>query len=375
MKITPPLAPLAVSDRPLAITMWDFSWLERRWPGAGYEDWGRALDELVERGYNAVRIDAYPHLLAAGAEKDWDLEVLWTVQDWGSPAPTRVRVWPALPGFIRACAARGIRVALSSWFRQDAANTRMKIRTAADMARLWIRTLELLRAEGLADGLLYVDLCNEWPGSHWAPSFVNEPPELTWDGWHTERALAYMRESIGLVRTAFPGIPLTYSFNPEPAHASRHDLGFLDFFEPHIWMVKAEANTFYAQVGYGYELSDPKGYNNLQKNAERVYREQAAHWNQGLVGLINDYAGVSRAQGRPLITTECWGVVDYKDWPLLDWGWVKELCELGTLTAAATGCWAAIATSNFCGPQFRGMWRDVAWHQRLTTAIKTSRLP
>ena len=24
---------------PRAITMWDFSWLERRWPGAGYEDW------------------------------------------------------------------------------------------------------------------------------------------------------------------------------------------------------------------------------------------------------------------------------------------------------------------------------------------------
>ena len=31
---------------PLAITMWDFSWLERRWPGAGYEDWDVALDEL-----------------------------------------------------------------------------------------------------------------------------------------------------------------------------------------------------------------------------------------------------------------------------------------------------------------------------------------
>lgn len=46
--------------------MWDFSWLERRWPGAGYENWDLALDELCERGYNAVRIDAYPHLLAAG---------------------------------------------------------------------------------------------------------------------------------------------------------------------------------------------------------------------------------------------------------------------------------------------------------------------
>jgi len=181
--------------------MWDFSWLERRWPGAGYEDWGVALDELAERGYNAVRIDAYPHLLAADAERDWDIEVLWTTQDWGSPAPTRVRVWPALPDFIHACSERGIRVALSSWFRQDAANARMNI------------------------------------------------------------------------------------------------------------------------------------------------------------------------------TTECWGIIDYKDWPLLDWGWVKDTCELGTLTAASTGRWAAIATSNFCGPQFRGMWRDIAWHQSLTRAIKAAPQP
>ena len=41
----------------LAITMWDFSWIERNWPGAGFDDIDKALDELVERGYNAVRID------------------------------------------------------------------------------------------------------------------------------------------------------------------------------------------------------------------------------------------------------------------------------------------------------------------------------
>lgn len=52
-------------QRPLAITMWDFSWLERRWPGAGYEDWDLVLDELIRRGYDAVRIDAYPHLVSA----------------------------------------------------------------------------------------------------------------------------------------------------------------------------------------------------------------------------------------------------------------------------------------------------------------------
>ena len=60
-------------EHPLAITMWDFSWLERRWPGAGYEDWDVVLDELVSRGYNAVRIDPYPHLVAAAPDKTWEL--------------------------------------------------------------------------------------------------------------------------------------------------------------------------------------------------------------------------------------------------------------------------------------------------------------
>jgi hypothetical protein len=111
------------------------------------------------------------------------------------------------------------------------------------------------------------------------------------------------------------------------------------------------------------------------ENAERHYRQNAAYWNESLLGLIHGYAEVGRAHKRLLITTECWGVIDYKDWPLLDWGWVKELCELGTLAASATGQWAAVATSNFCGPQFVGMWRDVAWHQRLTDAIKSAPLP
>src|SRR5689334_19261386 len=88
-----------IPTRPLAITMWDFSWLERRWPGAGYEDWDVALDELKARGYDAVRIDAYPHLIHAGANRTWELLPEWSVQDWGAPARCRVQVQPALNQF------------------------------------------------------------------------------------------------------------------------------------------------------------------------------------------------------------------------------------------------------------------------------------
>jgi len=115
--------------------MWDFSWLERRWPGAGYEGWDTVLDELVMRGYDAVRIDAYPHLVAAEPERTWELVPVWSVQDWGSPAKNKVRVQPELNKFIAECGDRGVRVALSTWFREDTGNTRMRIRSAKELER------------------------------------------------------------------------------------------------------------------------------------------------------------------------------------------------------------------------------------------------
>ena len=82
----------------------------------------------------------------------------------------------------------------------------------------------------------------------------------------------------------------------------------------------------------------------------------------------------SRFAKKPLITTECWSIVDYKDWPGLNWGWIKELCRTGTIAAAAAGRWMAMGTSNFCGPQFAGMWRDRPWHQELTQVIRSAPL-
>ncbi|MBN2008251.1 cellulase, partial [candidate division KSB1 bacterium] len=124
---------------PRAITIWDFSWLERRWPGAGYEDWDQALDELKDRGYDAVRIDAYPHLLSEDAQKTWTLNEVWNTQMWGSPDVVNVRIQPELNQFIAKCRERGIKVGLSSWFRQDVDNTRMKIDSPEKMADIWIK--------------------------------------------------------------------------------------------------------------------------------------------------------------------------------------------------------------------------------------------
>ncbi len=361
---------------PRAIAMWDFSWIERRWPGAGYEDWDRALDELQERGYDAVRIDAFPHLLAYGpADKDWTLNAVWTVHDWGSPAPVKIRLLPALTGFIRKCLDRGILVSLSSWFREDTGNVRRLIHTPAEMARIWQITLDHLAREGLLEAIWFVDLCNEFPGPLWAPYFVNEPPELGWGGWHTSRAWSWITESVSALRRAYPDVAFTYSFNPgEETLKGGQDLATLDLLEPHLWMAAANHNEFFKEVGYDFPLHEHHGYLALQKNALRVYRARPDYWLAALRGQIDEQVRIARRFARPLVTTECWSIIDYKDWPDLDWGWVKEGCEHGVELAVASGVWVGIATSNFCGPQFRGMWCDIAWHRRLTAAIKSAPL-
>lgn len=356
---------------PRAITMWEFSWIERRWPGAGYEDWDRALDELVERGYNAVRIDPFPHLLAADPHKTWTLWPEWNTQDWGSPDVNRIVLVPALFDFLGKCRKRGIMVGLSTWYRKDDADTRMTITGPERMAANWIKTLDLIKQAGYIDSILYTDLCNEWPGEDWAP-FVK--PHMSYGDWAKPESLDYMHKAVGLVRGKYPAMPLLFSCAGGPQGFAEHDLSDFDLLDPHIWMVQQYDGEFYKLAGYAYERFDPKGYTNLSLKAEEVYRARPEYWQKGLEKAIDDFAAVSRKIKMPLITTECWGIVDYKDWPLLKWDWVKELCALGAQRAAASGRWLAIATSNFCGPQFVGMWRDKQWHQRLTGIIKSAEI-
>ncbi len=356
-----------------AITMWDFSWIERQWPGAGYEDWDMVLDELSERGYNAVRIDAFPHLVSEDKDKYWTLLPVWTVLDWGSPSKNRIQIQPALNQFIEKCNNRNIKVALSTWYRQDADNLRLNITTPDIMAKQWVKTIQTIEKANLLDNILFIDLCNEWPHPIWAPFFNNSPDGLGEEGWYTDASMQWMQEAAGLVKNSYPDLPVTFSFKSNK-HLPQKDLSFLDLLEPHIWMSKCNDEEFYKIVGYNYPSNKPTGFDKMVELSENLYNSKKEYWQKLLVEEIQFTASVAIEKKIPLATTECWGVVDYKDWPLLNWEWVKELCELGTKTAIKTGAWKYIATSNFCGPQFTGMWRDVDWHREMTSLIKNKKI-
>jgi hypothetical protein len=364
----------AKTKMPLAITMWDFSWLERRWPGAGYEDWDVALDGLKARGYNAVRIDAFPHFVAFEPQKDRLLKPVWDQQVWGSPDVNIVRILPSLIEFIGKCYKKGIKVALSSWFREDADNVRMKITSPDIMADIWLATLDAIRRAGLLEAIVYMDFCNEWPGFLWAPYLK---PELEWGNWKAEASRAFMARSLAKVRQEYPDLPLLYSFdNDRVEDYLDHDLSAFDLLEHHIWAVKENDAEFYQLTGNKKinGLFDPAAYRALSLHSEKTYRARPDYWQGLLTAKIDRMAAVSRKLDKGVSTTECWAIVDYKDWPLLRWDWVKELCAVGVERAAGSGQWLAISTSNFCAPQFVGMWRDVEWHQRMTDIIRSANI-
>ena len=226
---------------------------------------------------------------------------------------------------------------------------------------MWKSALDSIAAAGLIGNILYVDLCNEFPLDVWAPFAPKNLSRATAEG------ARWMREPIALLKQSYPQLDYTFSFTSEYESWKRQDVSMLDFFENHLWMT--HFSEFYDKVGYHYERFDPIGYDNLALKAEPVYRSDVAHWKERQAYGIDLLAEWARAARKPLITTECWAIVDYKDAPMLHWDWIKDLCESGVRHASEQGVWVAMGTSNFCGPQFHGMWRDVAWHRRMTGLI------
>ena len=359
--------------------MWDFSWLERRYPGGGYEDWDRALLELSERGYDAVRIDVFPHLIASGVDRKWRLLPCWTQHDWGAPFELEVTVGPALEGFLGAARRAGIRVAVSSWFRDDTTHARMSLSTAEAHAEAWIRTLQFIDSVGYLDDIMYVDLANEFALPRYNPYVYPAGTTAAYTNTEsrtTPRLQEWMRRSVSIVKEAYPELPACFSFCTElhEHETAIQDVSSFDLLELHIWMTHSVTSTFNADIGYdlGGSPNDPESYRVLADRAVPYFEANKDSLLSSLQGVIEGAARWSERVGLPIVTTESWGVINYKDGPGLDWGWVKESCAFGVERAAATGRWASISTSNFCGPQFRGMWEDVAWHREMTDLIHAS---
>lgn len=113
------MVPISKVKKPLAIAMWDYSWILRHHRYGEFLDWDLVLEGLAERGYDAIRIDVMPQFVASSKEgkiveeyrtpkKDW-VPILW-----GKDYAMDFRLREALLEFLPKCKKYGIKVGLAT---------------------------------------------------------------------------------------------------------------------------------------------------------------------------------------------------------------------------------------------------------------------
>jgi len=148
----------------LTITMWDVAYMARRNSNDPFRDWDKALDDAKERGFNTIRIDAFPSIIDP---RNLNMEYTWA--DKSKEQPFMPWMWvngyTSKPGrdlieFIQLANRKNIYLSLSSWYIP----TRIVPENIQQATEMWINLLEIIRKEADFDNIVFVDLCNEIPG-------------------------------------------------------------------------------------------------------------------------------------------------------------------------------------------------------------------
>lgn len=364
--------------------MWDFSWITRRWgEEAEYADWDRVLDELVDRGYRCVRIDASPHLVAPGLDGEvLDTAVVLPQRAeflWGNHTNVEIRPAADLVEFMGKLAARGLTAGLSTWMLPDTTGRADTILRPDDYVRVWAHTLELLEREGLHDTIEWVDLQNEFPLGLYTPGYElifgvprgdNSPLQRKWTDAERATAQTYL-DAIGPLRDRWPELRYTVSYT-SILHVFDLDASGFDLCEPHIWV--GPLPPFAEQTAHNPAMrcESPEA---VQHHVEQV---DAVYWNESdtikatLAGWMDIWHGWAEARGLPLVTTEGWASVHYDTFPVPSgrdpWDYMRDVADAAVDHALVRG-WEGVCTSNFSQPHFPDFWADVDWHRAANSRI------
>lgn len=386
----------------LAVAMWDFSWLTRRsGKQAEYADFDAVLDDFVHRGYNALRIDAFPHLIARskqGAHQDtFVMRPVWPSFPWGNSSAVSVNPRRDLPTFLTKCRDRGIRVGLSTWLTNDVGNRATEVSGPSDLARVWLEALDFLADHDVLDLVEWVDFANEFPSAVFMPSilehlngqldFLNQISALNglflpYTPTQAGAVSSYMNEVFRLVRPRFPALRFCFSMvSNGGTGAIRHfDFSGFDCLEPHIWL--QQNLSFAVRAGLPYTVLEgtlptpktPLLNTAVAAKAQGIYKKEKATLLGWLGRSLDDWVVLANRHQIPVYTSEAWGPITYWETPVLDphgklWDWVFDVSNEAVDMAKRRG-WSGICSANFCQPHFPSFYNRIGWHRDIATRIR-----
>lgn len=303
--------------RRLTIAMWDYSWINGHYPEGPFEDFDKVTDELLERGFNTVRIDALPfviHDLQCKGRSDY-LVKKNPFRSWGLSTIDHIHEMPdELIEFMTITQKKGIYVILSSWGVDSGAYT-----TRDKFYEAWEFTLNVLKERDLLGHVLFVDLDQEFPNfspfktqiyslDPGTPSETN-PFDRMWN----DRQLTFLRDHISdllhMFQRQYPELRFTFSFVTNLDQFREMNLTALDVLEVHTWM---DLKRFDARTGFfslkknGNPQNDYVDYMRRITATMQSMRPMLLQNMHNQLGFVRNWA---REIGAPLVTTEALGAL------------------------------------------------------------------
>lgn len=371
--------------------MWDFSWLTQHYPGGAFADFDRAAAELVARGFNTVRIDAYPLVIGALRSEQETITIpADPLANWGMSDRDRPHaVVRELVAFLRAMKRAGLYVILSSWgkdCREYPDRNGALARDRDGFRRCWERTLDLLGQHEVLDRVLYVDLDQEFPYFSPYQGELNElanrstrnrsaaeameeagqsapgSRRLAWNPAQLDFVRGLFAEMLPHFQSRYPRLRFTYSLTSFHKEVRSLGLELFDVLELHLWI---HSPRFDQRTGFNAITKD-RGARSYRDYADRI---AAALDTVGpmLALEMRNKCAFAQAWGReiaaPVVTTEAWGPWWHMDHPDLDWGWLRDWCEQCITLAAEHQFWG-VTPWNYSHPYWKN-WSDLAWYRKV----------
>jgi len=395
-----------LTPKRLTIAMWDFSWLKCHYPGGSFEDFDRVTDELLARGFNTVRIDAFPWIVGQLARPDEIVTVPGEpFANWGMSDRDREHaILDELVEFMTITRRKGIYVILSSW---GTVFPPYPDRVPDLFVPVWEKTLAYLEERDLLGHVLYVDLDQEFPYFTAFNDRLNElayrkPEEnpdapaaeatedaadpvkpvvkatpkpacgLVWNDDQLDFVRQIFTKSLAHLQRRFPDQRFTVSLTGFWKECRLLDLKAFDVLELHFWChgPKFDNRTAFNEMQKDREQKD---YADYQRRVDATFKSVRpmllAEMHQRLA-YARDWA---TELGTPLTTTETWGPWWHLDHPHLRWDWLREWCVECNALAGEYGLWGSTPW-NYCHPYFEN-WKDIAWYQEVNNAFLASGSP
>ena len=362
----------------LAITCWDYAWPLGRDYGTVPGAVEARLDEAVARGFNAVRLDPYPHLVATPANSvHLDRCEILTEPDPRRGLPGGAHTVPirkALRRVLDAAAERDLALWFSGFFVPDSRARRSFVRRPGDFVDVWAETLDLVDRWGHLDRVVAVDFCHHFPFPPWSHGalrrvFGQAPHRSLPDRWRPEQEAEverYLLEVPRALRAHFPNLRVGLSAAAGHSEYLRQlDTSELDFLDFGLWL--DDDPRFRLATGADLPVPGLLG-RRLGPLRGALLSATGEHWRGRVYDLLNRRLAFARIRRLQPVLGEGWllPAASPEQWPA---AWAR-FSEALVARAVADGVQALTPTS-LATPNHPWLWDESDWLAHLNHLILT----